>query len=66
LAVPVEGLVVEAALVDAAAVPVDRGRTTIVAMITACGSAGTVAPPRICTSRAKADAEQSRNSDTSR
>ena len=36
LAVPVEGLVVKPALVDAAAVPVDRAGTTVVTVIAAC------------------------------
>src|SRR6478672_6604545 len=61
---PIERLVVKSALVDAATVPVDRGRATVVSMVTAWWSAWTVAPPRICTGRSKADTEQSGNSDS--
>ena len=61
---------IETALVDTATVPVDRGRATVVSMVTvasmvtALRGARTVAPPRICTRRSKADAEQSCNSDS--
>jgi hypothetical protein len=54
---------VETALVDAATVPVDRSRATVVSMVTvasmvtALRGAWMVAPPRICTGRSKADAE---------
>jgi len=57
LAVPVEGLVVGATLVDAAAVPVDRAGTTVVTVIAACWLAWTVATPRICTCCSKANTE---------
>jgi len=57
LAVPVEGLVVKPALVDAAAVPVDRAGTTVVTVIAACWLAWTVATPRICTCCSKANTE---------
>jgi len=61
---PVERLVVKTALVDAATVPVDRGRATVASMVTAWWSTRAVAPPRICTGRSKADTEQSANSDS--
>jgi hypothetical protein len=54
---PVEGLVVTASLVDAAAVPVDRAAATVVAVVTAGRSARTITTPRICTGRSEAEAE---------
>ena len=65
LAVPVEGLVVGATLVDAAAVPVDRAGTTVVTVIAACWLTWTVATPRICACRTNTDTEQPGNSDSS-
>jgi hypothetical protein len=63
---PVEGLVVTASLVDAAAVPVDRPRATVVAVIAALRGTWTVATrSRICTGRSEADTEQPRDSDSS-
>ena len=65
LTIPVEGLVVETALIDTAVVPVDGGRAAmVVTMIAARRSARTVAAPRICTGSSKADAEQSSDSDS--
>jgi hypothetical protein len=69
LAHPIEGLVIESALVDAAAVPVDRGGPTVVSMVvsmvTARRGAGMVASlPGICTGRSEADAEQSCGTDS--
>jgi hypothetical protein len=71
---PVERLVVETGLVDASAVPVDRGGAMVVArviarvvaMVPAWWSARPVATPLICTGRSKANAEQSGNSDSGR
>jgi hypothetical protein len=62
LAHPVEGLVIESALVDAATVPV--AGATVVAVVTAGRSARTVATPRICTGRSEAEAEQSSGPDS--
>jgi hypothetical protein len=57
LAVPIEGLVVGAALVDAATVPVDRTGAAVVSMVTTHWLAWAVASPWIGTRRAKTDAE---------
>jgi hypothetical protein len=64
LSIPIEGLVVKPALVDAATVPVHRDGATVVAMVTARRSARTIATPGICTRRSEANAEQSGNSDS--
>jgi hypothetical protein len=69
LAIPVEGLVVEPALVDTAIVPVDGGRAAmvvpmVVTVVAAWRSARTVAAPRICAGSSKANAEQSGDSDS--
>src|SRR5689334_22578972 len=57
---PVERLVVKAALVDTAAVPVDGGRTTVVvSMVAARRGAGTIASPRVCTRCSQTDSEHS-------
>jgi len=74
LAHPVEGLVVTAGLVDAAAVPIDgggattgstrtAGTTAVVMVVTARWSSWPVATPGVCTGGPKTDAEQAGGSD---
>jgi hypothetical protein len=53
---PVEGLVVTASLIDAAAMPVDRARTTVVSVIATRWLAWPITSPRIGTGRSQADA----------
>jgi hypothetical protein len=58
LAIPIERLVVKPALVDAAAVPVDRaGTATVISVVTTRWLPGAVAPPWICTCRSKSNTE---------
>jgi hypothetical protein len=54
---PVEGLVVTTSLIDAAAMPVDGARTTVVSMIATCWLAWPITSPRICACRSKTDTE---------
>jgi hypothetical protein len=66
---PVEGLVIESALVDAATVPIDgaaAGAAVVVSMVIALLVARAVASPGVCTGRTEADAEKSCNADSGR
>ena len=67
LTVPVEGLVVEAGLIDTATVPVDwAGTTTVIAVVTARRLPWVIASPWIRTSCSEPDTEQPGNTDSGR
>jgi len=66
LAVPVERLVVSAAVFDATVVPVNRTEATMAIAVIIANSRAVAAMPGICAGCAESNAEQSCDTDASR